>query len=182
MNTHSEPLEANTDNNSIQPSIDITSTEIAPLKANDDTISLCGVVAAEPKIGENKESPKLNRRQLEFCKYIVEGYSNSDSVRMSKFRCKDPSRTANYLLKRTDILHEITRQKEELRALAMMDKPSFIQLVLKHMKEAKQESTKARLLELYGSLLGYTQKDTPVQVNLMQYLDKAEAFFKVKEP
>jgi hypothetical protein len=175
MNNSLEPI---TDQNTEKPSTDITSTEIAPLKANDDTISLCGTA----QIGENKESPRLNRRQLEFCKYIVEGYSNSDSVRMSKFRCKDPSRTANYLLKRPDILHEITRQREELRALAMMDKPSFIQLVLKHMKEAKQESTKARLLELYGSLLGYTQKDTPVQVNLMQYLDKAEAFFKVKEP
>ena len=178
MNTHSEPLEPITDQNTEKTTNDITNTEIASLKANDDTTNSCGVA----KIGENKESPKFTRRQEAFIGYIVEGYSNTESARLAKFSAKDPSRVANYLLKRPEIAQEISRRKEELKQLALMDKPSFIQLVLKHMKDAKQESTKARLLELYGSLLGYTQKDTPVQVNLMQYLDKAEAFFKVKEP
>jgi hypothetical protein len=52
---------------------------------------------------------------------------------------------------------------------------------MKHLKEAKQESTKARLLQLYGDLLGYTAEKNNVQVNLLQHLDKAEQFFKVKE-
>jgi len=178
MNTHSEPLEANSDANEVKPSIDITSSDIVESRANDGTISLGGVA----KIGENKESPKFTRRQEAFIGYIVEGYSNTESARLAKFKAKNLSNCANLLLRQEHITKEIQRRKQELVKNVMIDKPSFVQLVMKHMKEAKQESTKARLLELYGSLLGYTQKDTPVQVNLMQYLDKAEAFFKVKQP
>ena len=175
MNNEPEkPMESTIE---VKPISDITPSDIIESGGNDDTVSLCGVA----KIGGENNSPKISKRQSNFIDNYIEGYSLSDSIRNAKYNNKNPSATANLLLKKPHIIKEIERRKEELRALAMMDKPSFIQLVMKHMKEAKQESTKARLLELYGSLLGYTQKDTPVQVNLMQYLDKADQFFKAKD-
>ena len=173
MDNQSEmPLESNSE---VRPTIDITPSDIIESKP---------ILAQESKetdltkIGEENKSPKFTRRQEAFIGYIVEGYSNTESARLAKFSAKDPSRVANYLLKRPEIVQEISRRKEELHKAVMMDKPSFILMVQKHLKEAKQEGTKAKLLELYAKLLGYNKEDAQQQINIFGAIDKAESFFK----
>jgi phage terminase small subunit len=163
--------------------------KIVESRPNDDTISLCGIddKAVIAEIGKDKSAKDsqsslkpLSNRQKAFCKAYVDGNSLSDCVRIAKYKARQPHNTANQLMKSQDILNEIQRQRDEIAKSVMMDKPSFIQLVKKYLGESKQESTKARLLQLYGDLLGYTKTDQPVQVNLFQHLEEAKGLFNDK--
>jgi phage terminase small subunit len=131
------------------------------------------------KSGEEKQIPKLTNRQSKFIDlYISNNHCGSDAVLGAGYKQKkNPSNTACFLLKNPLIRAEIDRRTQELVKATQMDKPTFTLLIHKELKNAKQETTRARLLQLLGDTLGHTKQSEPAQnVNIFQNLANAKEF------
>jgi hypothetical protein len=132
--------------------------------------------------GGNKIKPiKPNSRVSKFIDaYIENGHVGSQAVLRAGYKQtnKNPSNTACYLLKRPEVQYEIATREAELLKSIKITKEEYTLLIHRELKSAKQETTRARLLQLLGDTLGHTKQEgtNTGNVTIFQTLDSASAF------
>lgn len=127
------------------------------------------------KSGE--ETKPLKPRYALFAKHYVKSHNGSEACRLSGFKNKQPHCTANKLLNRPEIRNEIARLEKEQLDKIQITKPEFLLKVAEEYDRVKQESSRVRLLQLYGDILGYTKKEeATTTTNIFQSIEGAKTF------
>jgi len=98
---------------------------------------------------------KLNRRHIAFVEHTIKGATGADACRIAGFTSKNPSETANRLLKDELIIRALEEKDEEIRNNTQADEQE-IALRLTRIARGTEEatSTTVRALELMAKIKG----------------------------
>jgi hypothetical protein len=135
----------------------------------------------EVKSGEDNILPKkLKPKHALFVKHYINTHNASEAVRLSGYKDKEPARTANNIMKRPEVIQEISRQEAELHKALTKDRPTFL-LELRDLKARCKEKGKLdaeiKVTTLEAQILGLTKEENTNQTtNIFQSLDAVDAF------
>jgi phage terminase small subunit len=132
-----------------------------------------------PQKSGEENKPKLRPRHALFVKHYIDTHNQSEAVRLSGFKCKDPSKTATYLMKRPDIIGEIRVQEELLHKSLSKDKPTFLrelQDLKRRAREKNKIDSEIKIAMLEAQILGLTKEEPQAVTNIFQNLANAKEF------
>ena len=122
--------------------------------------------------------PKIRPKHLLFIQHYMDKKNVADAVR-AVYKCKDPSKTGNLIMKRPEVIQEITRREEEFQRSLTRDKPTFLRELVELRQRAREKGridSEIKLMSLEASILGLTQPEQQQQINVFSSLDRAERF------